>query len=160
MKKYAYTVFLLLLFAQCQQEGNPRVFQSREEQVVVTDGVKFGQEFSLAYYEETTVYGNQVPRRLNLYVKYLNDSRCPANAMCMQYGNATVVLSASNSQGKSEHIELCIGACGTEPIRSTYSVTAAVGQTKYTFTLKEVRPFPGMEQEGEVKKAVLVVEKV
>lgn len=159
MMNYMYPALLTLLMLQYQNE--PATEQSRSaEASVVTDGVKFGQEFTLERLGQVTVYGGEAPRRLHLNAEQLADSRCPADVMCVQYGKATVVLSASNSQGENNNIELCIGDCGAGATRSTHSITATVGETDYSFTLKEVQPFSGLEKEGEVQKARLVVEKI
>lgn len=156
---YVYPVLLTLLVLQCQDEPTARPDQAAEE-YAVTDGVKFGQEFILQRLEQVTVYGGEAPRRLHITAQQLADSRCPANVNCVQYGKAAVVLSASNSAGENQQIELCIGDCGAGANRSTHSVTATVGETNYSFTLLDVQPFPGLEKEGEVQKVRLVVEKL
>lgn len=69
------------------------------------------------------------------------------------------MLSASNSEGENQHIGLCIGDCGAGANQSTHTMEAVVGETNYSFTLLEVQPFPGLEKEGEMQQARLVVEK-
>ena len=156
---YVYPVLLTLLVLQCQDEPTTKPDQATEE-YAVTDGVKFGKELTLQRLEQVIVYGGEAPRRLHVTAQQLADSRCPAGVNCVQYGKAAVVLSASNSEGENQHIELCIGDCGAGANRSTHSVTATVGETNYSFTLLEVQPFPGLEKEEEMQKARLVVEKL
>jgi hypothetical protein len=155
MLKYFIPLLLLFTFTQCQQEvtyTNPEAWGNDE-------GINFGQEFSLQQYEQIILFGGETPRRLYLTLKQINDSRCPANANCVQAGNANITLTASNSQGKDEKIELCIGDCGNGSIRETHTVIAPIGEASYEITLKHVKPYPGLAHEGEVKKAVLVVKR-
>lgn len=159
MMNYIYPALLTLLVLQCQKEpGNQPNLHTAA--YAVSDGVQFGQEFTLGLLEQAVVYGGEAPRRLNVIAQQLADSRCPADVMCVQYGKATVVLSASNSQGENDNIELCLGDCGEGANRSAHTVQATVGESIYSFTLREVQPFPGLEKEGEVQKARLVVRKV
>lgn len=158
MMNYIYPALLTLLMLQCQNESATQPNQ-RTDEAIVSDGVKFGQEFTLKRFEQAVVYGGEAPRRLHVNAQQLEDSRCPANVMCVQYGKATVVLSASNSQGENKNIELCLGDCGGGANRSTHTVQATVGESLYSFTLKEMQPFPGLEKQGEGKKARLIVEK-
>ncbi len=110
--------------------------------------------------QQVLLSGGAAPRKLYLVLKELNDSRCPANAVCVHYGSASVLLSLSNSQGKNEAVALCIGACSTTTPRNTQTLTTQVGQTTYKITLKEIKPFPGLEKFGDAKQAVLRVEKL
>ncbi|WP_125185173.1 hypothetical protein [Botryobacter ruber] len=150
MLKYLHPLLLLLLFWQCQ---NDNMLASPETD---TKSITGKQEFSLQVGEQVQVAGT--PDKLQLKLQNLNDSRCPANANCVHYGSATVLLLATDSNGKTENIELCIGSCGSGPLRSTHTVTTLSGNTTYSITLKEVQPYPGLEQKGDVKKAILVVE--
>ncbi|MCC9166234.1 hypothetical protein [Pontibacter harenae] len=135
MLKLIYPLCMFLLLWQCQDETT----QTSSEQYTVTDdGIKFGQEFSLYKGDAITLYGGEALRRLHLMLEQLNDSRCPANANCNHYGSAAAKFSAANSQGKNENIELCIGNCAPGDMRSTHTVTLAVGQTNYKITLKDV----------------------
>lgn len=159
MINYMYPLLLLMMVGQCNNESATTPKQQTQT-AATNDGIVFGSEFGLQQYEQVTLSGGEAPRRLHVSAQLLSDSRCPANVNCVQYGNASVVLSAANSQGKNEQIELCIGDCGKDAMKSTDTVTAAVGATNYRFTLVEIAPFPGMEQEGDIKRAKLVVEKV
>lgn len=158
MMNYIYPALLTLLLMHCQNEPATQLNQ-RADEAIVNDGVKFGQEFTLERFEQAIVYGGEAPRRLHVSAQELEDSRCPANVMCVQYGKATVVLSASNSQGENKNIGLCLGDCGGGANRNAHTVQATVGGTLYSFTLKEVQPFPGLEKEGEGNKIRLIVQK-
>ena len=153
MLKYIHPLFMLLLFWQCQ---NDTMLASPETDA---KSVTAKQEFSLQVGEQVQVAETGASDKLQLKLRNLNDSRCPANANCVHYGSATVLLLATDSNGKNENIELCIGSCGSGPIRDTHTVTTPSGNTTYRITLKGVQPYPGLEQEGDVKKAILLVEK-
>ena len=155
MLKLIYPLLALTLLTQCQQEAYVTTEFKKE-----TGDVKFGQEVLLQSLEQVTLYGGETPRRLIVSLEGLQDSRCPVNTNCITAGNATIILRASNSQGVNENIQLCIGDCGSGTPRDTHTVEALVGETNYRFTLKEVKPYPGTEKEGEVQKARLVVEKL
>ncbi|MHC2993101.1 hypothetical protein OB13_16515 [Pontibacter sp. HJ8] len=156
MLKLIYPLLALALLTQCQQEETPLHTETQSE----SSDLKFGQEVLLQHREQVTLFGGDVPRRLIVSLEGIQDSRCPANANCVTAGSASIILRASNSQGSNDKIELCIGDCSPEPPRNTHTVTALVGETTYRFTLKEVKPYPGLEIEGEVQKARLVVEKL
>jgi hypothetical protein len=130
MMNYIYPVLLLMMLGQCHDEQATMPDQQTQA-ASANDGIAFGIPFSLQQLDQVTLSGGEAPRLLHVSAQQLSDSRCPANVMCVQYGNATVVLEASNSQGKNEHIELCIGDCGAGNMQSTDTVTAAVGATNY-----------------------------
>ncbi|EJF11430.1 hypothetical protein [Pontibacter sp. BAB1700] len=156
MIKLFYPLLALALFTQCQQDESYETTEFKKD----TDDLKFGQEALLQQYGQITLYGEEVPRRLIVSLKSIEDSRCPTDVNCVTAGNASVLLRASNSHGVNENITLCIGDCGTDAARETHTIEAAVGDVSYKFTLKGVRPYPGQAHEGEVQKAQLVVEKL
>ncbi|PKV63156.1 hypothetical protein [Pontibacter ramchanderi] len=157
MIKLFYPLLALALFTQCQQEEETYETTEFTKQ---TGDLKFGQEALLSQFGQITLYGEEVPRRLIVSLKNIEDSRCPTDVNCVTAGNATVALRASNSQGINENITLCIGDCGTDGARETHTVEAEVGEVNYKFTLRGVKPYPGEAHEGEVQKAQLVVEKL
>ncbi|MCJ8165309.1 hypothetical protein MKJ04_10680 [Pontibacter sp. E15-1] len=158
MVNYICAALLLLLLTRCQQETSIEPGQF-EEAGIEADGVQFGQEITLPELGQVTLYGEDVPRKLYLSARKITDSRCPEDVTCITYGAASIVLSASNSQGKNEDIQLCIGSCDNG-FRSIDSVTAVVGETLYSFSLIDVTPFPERSKAGVRKKAKLLVEKI
>lgn len=156
MLKLIYPLLGMALLTQCQPEETELMTTVQK----APGELKFGQEVPLQHLEQVTLSGGDVPRRLIVSVKNIQDSRCPEDTNCITAGNATVVVRASNSQGTNENIALCLGDCETGTPRETDTVTAEVGDINYRFTLKEVKPYPGQEHEGEVQKAQLVVEKI
>lgn len=156
MFKLIYPLLGLALFTQCQPDESELSAAVKQE----AGDVKFGQEIPLQHLEQVTYAGGDVPRRLIVNLKALQDSRCPVNVDCITAGNAKVVLRASNSQGTEENIQLCLGDCQTGAPHETDAVTTKVGDVEYRFTLKAVEPYPGLEHEGQVQKARLVVEKI
>lgn len=75
-------------------------------------------------------------------VNSIQDSRCPANAVCIRYGNADVTFTLS--QGSlSQSGKLCLGECGTKGLHDKDSTTLQLGPDTYKVLLTEVRPYPG-----------------
>ncbi|TXK27720.1 hypothetical protein FVR03_21055 [Pontibacter qinzhouensis] len=155
--KYFYLLLALLLW-NCQVD--PASLQAPATTQTLIDGIPFKKEFSIQAGEQVVLAGGEAPRKLHLALKQLNDSRCPDQVTCVQYGAASVLLSVANSQGKNDSLELCIGGCTGQTPRSTHTVTVLIGQTSYSITLKEIKPYPGLEKFEDVKQAVLVVEKL
>lgn len=120
------------------------------------DEVAIGENFILEPGQQVKVVGEG--EALSLKLESVTDSRCPANAMCMWLGNAAVVLKAANTAEKDKLVNMCIGDCRPDPIRSKHIQEIEVGGVKYTITLKEVLPYPGLEQEGEAKQVRLQVQ--
>jgi hypothetical protein len=156
MLKLIYPLLGLALFTQCQPEETELTTTVAKE----SNELKFGQEVPVQYLEQVTLAGGDVPRRLIVSVENIQDSRCPENTDCITAGSATVVVRASNSQGTNENIQLCLGDCDSEAPQEVDAVTAEVCDVNYRFTLKDVAPYPGLAQEGEVQMARLVVEKI
>lgn len=89
-----------------------------------------------------------------LKVTKIEDSRCPANVVCIQYGSAKVFFTLTNN-GASKTGELCLGQCGST-LKSQDTAALEVGGTQFEILLTEVRPFPGtsptpVEPEAVVK---------
>ncbi|MFT2011366.1 hypothetical protein ACMA1I_22025 [Pontibacter sp. 13R65] len=155
--KYFYLILAMFLW-NCQSDSD--LLNETAATKTSAEGIPFKQEFSIKMGEQVILTGGEAPRKLHLWLKELNDSRCPANATCVHYGAASILLSASNSQGKNDTIEMCIGGCYNQEPRNTHTITTQIGQVTYKITLKEIRPFPGLEQDADTKQAVLQVEKL
>ncbi|RAU82373.1 hypothetical protein [Pontibacter arcticus] len=158
MLKTVFTILTVVLMAQCGDETATSQAQNADTPMQ-TNGQNFGQEVRVDHQNKATIGSGDAA--LTVTFQDLIDSRCPENVNCIQYGKAEVTLSATNQQGTNERIKLCLGDCQQgQAIRETDSVTTFVGQTKYTFTLKKVEPYPGTEQQDDTKKVRLVVEKL
>lgn len=156
MRTFILFLLTLLLFSQCQQDDLSPNVETRN----AAGDLVYGSEFTLQLHEQVSLSVDNEPGKTYLTFKSLADSRCPSNANCVSYGNAVAVLSASNSQGKNEHIELCIGTCSPDPFRETHTKKVQVGQTFYNITLKEVQPYPEIGKKEVAKKVKLIVEKL
>ncbi|WP_018478907.1 hypothetical protein [Pontibacter roseus] len=156
MLRFLHLLLALVLFSQCKPDDTGLNTETAQE----AGDARFGQEVLLQHLEQVTLYGGNVPRRLIVSVASMQDSRCPVTADCATLGRATVTLRASNNQGTTENITLCLGDCSSSAPRDTHAVTALVGEVNYRFTLKEVMQYPGLEKPGEAKKARIMVEKL
>lgn len=107
--------------------------------------------------QPVTVKINQSARikNVSLNVDNITDSRCPANANCVWYGNAQVKFTLK-SDTQSQSGELCIGQCGQQ-LQNRSSVTVQLGSESYEVTLSDVKPFPGLAPDGTPKEAVITV---
>ncbi|GAA4404057.1 hypothetical protein GCM10023187_20790 [Nibrella viscosa] len=103
---------------------------------------------------ETAKVGNDVTVSIN----DIKDSRCPSNANCIWYGNATVsvTLAKGTEQAKAT---LCLGACSQNGgIKDNDVTTVKLGGATYQVTLSEVKPYPvAPEPENTYKEAVITV---
>lgn len=141
---------MLLMLLLWQRNETDTALRNRE--------VRFGETFTIEQGEQVNVVGEGEP--LLLQLKVVNDSRCPANAVCGWLGNATATLKASNAQEKEKELQMCIGDCRPEPARSKHTLSATIGEENYELTLKNSMPYPGQEQTDEVKQIKLMVEQV
>ncbi|GAB3938058.1 hypothetical protein [Larkinella terrae] len=97
----------------------------------------------------------RVNQNVTLNVESINDSRCPANALCVWLGNATVKFSLKNDS-EVQTGELCLGQCGQQ-LKNRDAVTVQLGGVNYEVALSEVKPFPGTQPDGTPKEAVVTV---
>lgn len=97
----------------------------------------------------------RVQQNVTLNVDSINDSRCPANALCVWLGNATVKFSLK-TDSQTQTGELCLGQCGQQ-LKNRDVVTVQLGGQSFDVTLSEVKPFPGLEPDGTPKEAVISV---
>ncbi|UFH53002.1 hypothetical protein [Spirosoma sp. KNUC1025] len=83
----------------------------------------------------------------------IQDSRCPANAVCIRYGSANVqfiIEKGSNNQTGS----LCLGDCG-KGVKDKDTTTVQLGGISYRVVLSEVRPYPGTSSSDTKPEAVI-----
>lgn len=108
-----------------------------------------------------TVRVNQTARvkqNVTLNVDSITDSRCPANALCVWFGNAQVKFTLNNGS-QSQSGELCLGQCGQQ-FKNRDTFTAQLGSESYEVILSEIKPFPGLEPDGTPQEAVITVNKL
>ncbi|RRB06796.1 hypothetical protein [Larkinella rosea] len=97
----------------------------------------------------------RVQQDVTLNVESISDSRCPANALCVWLGNATVKFTLKKD-AQTQSGELCLGQCGQQ-LKNRDVVTVQLGGESYDVALSEVKPFPGTQPDGTPKEAVITV---
>ncbi|RIV21206.1 hypothetical protein DYU11_17425 [Fibrisoma montanum] len=93
-----------------------------------------------------------------LQIEKIEDSRCPANVVCVRFGNANVFYLLSQGTESREGI-LCLGDCGV-PQKTQDSTTVQLGTERYQLILKEVRPYPGTSPVEVKPEAVIQVKRI
>ncbi|WP_439879974.1 hypothetical protein ACSX1A_12485 [Pontibacter sp. MBLB2868] len=146
MTNYLYPMLMVLLLWQCNEADIK----------LRTKEVHFGETFTMDKELPVNVVGEQDNLLLELYT--VTDSRCPSDAICVWLGNATVRLKASNANEKDKELEMCIGDCRPDPVRSKHILTTTVGGVDYVITLKEVSPYPKTGTGDGEKQIKLVVD--
>lgn len=146
MKNLAFLFLFSILLFQCKPID---VGQKPEK-------VKPGETFTLKKGVPVKITGINDP--LTLELNTVTDSRCPANAVCVWLGFAKVSLSVANAVEQLQDVQLCIGDCRPDPVRSKHEMEILVGNSKYKLILKEVLPYPGTEEEGQEKTVRMAVE--
>jgi hypothetical protein len=93
-------------------------------------------------------------------VTNLQDSRCPANALCLWPGEATLQLRFSH-RGSERATSMCLGMCGggagrPTKIKSADTVVMVAGTENYRFILSNLLPYPGSGEAGPTRAVVRV----
>ena len=99
----------------------------------------------------------RVGQDATLQVDKIEDSRCPANVVCIRYGNVNVSYMLSQGTESRQGI-LCLGDCGG-PQKTQDSTTVQLGNDRYQLVLTEVRPYPGTSPVEVKPEAVIQVKK-
>ncbi len=108
-------------------------------------GLVAGDSISLAVNES-----RELPSGMTVRVESIQDSRCPANVMCIRAGQVKVKVLVAQSRN-SQSVSLVLGL-------SQQSNTAHVtlGATTYKVTLQSVLPYPRFGS-NELKRVTLEV---
>ncbi|WP_420151674.1 hypothetical protein [Spirosoma sp.] len=83
----------------------------------------------------------------------IEDSRCPANAICIRYGSANVEFVLEKGSDRQSGT-LCLGECG-QGLKNADTTTIQLGGSNYRVVLSEVRPYPGTSTPDAKPEAVL-----
>lgn len=113
----------------------------------------YSQHFWLSEGQETVISSSdeeKEPANITIQFEEVNDSRCPADAICITAGNAILTINAGG-----EILKLCIDDCTATGLSNTINFT--VNNEAYTLQVFEVTPYPMTANEGKVKKAKLMV---
>ncbi len=93
-----------------------------------------------------------------LQVSKIEDSRCPANALCIRYGNANVAFSLNNSAARQTGT-LCLGECAGKGMQVSDSTSVQLGSDRYRVILTDVQPYPGTTSSDTKPTAIMRVMK-
>lgn len=88
-----------------------------------------------------------------MQVTSIQDSRCPADAMCTRNGSVQVEF-VLEKEGTRQMGKLCLGECGQES-NSTDTTAVQLGDHTYHVVLKEVRPYPGTSASDTKPEALI-----
>jgi hypothetical protein len=99
----------------------------------------------------------RVGQTVSVQVDTIQDSRCPANAICIRAGNADVSFTLTDGTNRQTGA-LCLGECKAGP-KDKDSTTIQLGNDRYQVLLTEVRPYPGTDPNNTKPQAVIKVKK-
>jgi len=77
-------------------------------------------------------------RTFEVFLKNVNDSRCPSNAACISAGNVATTFVINDE----EELVLCLGQCTGDSFQQVDSAVFRVNSKKYYLKLTEVSPYP------------------
>lgn len=97
--------------------------------------VPFNREFTLAPGEEVAVANTASRIR---FIDVQNDSRCPADALCILGGDALVRVAITSKGAHTERYELHTGS--TQPVSHRGFVVRLISLTPYPFSSTPIRP--------------------
>ena len=95
----------------------------------------------------------RIGQAITVQVTSIQDSRCPANALCIRYGSANVDFTLEKD-GSQQMGSLCLGECG-KGLKSADTTTVQLAGSPYRVVLSEVRPYPGTGTSDTKPEAVI-----
>lgn len=97
----------------------------------------------------------RVGQAVTVEVSRIQDSRCPANALCIRYGSTEVQFTLTKG---SDHQRgnLCLGECASA-MKAQDTTVVPVGGRRYRVVLSEVRPYLGTGEPNARQEAVIQV---
>ncbi|MBD2755593.1 hypothetical protein [Spirosoma validum] len=103
----------------------------------------------------TANQSTRIGQDVAVQVTSIQDSRCPANALCIRYGSAKVgfILANDNEQQTGD---LCLGECG-KGLKDKDTTAVQLSGTTYRVVLSEIRPYPGTGSPDVKPEAVIQV---
>lgn len=145
--KYCW-VFVLLGLLACT-DTDPRVFELNET-------------ISIGVSESITLQLPQQDEYIDLMVLDIEESRCPANANCVRFGEARVTVGVNGIEEILKTLNLCVGDCPERGVGVIQVDTIAVelDNNSYAVLLKDVTPYPTTDNNSLPKQALLEVIKL
>ena len=145
----------LLLSSGCQQDYVP------------ANGTGIiNQQFELALHENLVLKGStrqeESSRLGEITFSHLDESRCPANAMCIRQGAAITTFKIRATDAETKTVRLFIGDFMPDDPRKKRNQTAdtvavQLASVNYRLILKKVAPYPGTSEEKP--RATLLLER-
>ena len=141
MKNIILFATTLLLWGQCRPKEIPQAANSLDKELRIT----LNQTIPLTGSNHTDLG--------KITLVNLNDSRCPANAMCVRQGAAITTFSLEAGTGNQQDGQLFIGDFMPNDARNKRNLTADTmlvqlkDKESYQLILKDVRPYPGTSSE-------------
>jgi hypothetical protein len=160
----------LLVLASCQQNEIPvdgADLISAQTPAMGTGIIN--QQFEIALHEslvlKSSTSKDENTRLGQIEFSHLDESRCPANAMCIRQGAAVTTFKITTEpSAEPQTVRMFIGdfmANDPRNKRNQSADTVAVqlaNKAKYRLILKKVAPYPGTSVEPETPKATLLLE--
>lgn len=157
MKINVLLIGVALLFANC-----------RKDEIAQSSSGILEKEFEIKLNESVTIKssirGEENASIGTIQFSNLEESRCPANAMCIRQGAAvTSFRIITNASGEAQTVRLFVGdfmADDPRKIRNRSADTVAIqlaNKARYQLILKQVMPYPGTTTKHETSKATIVV---
>ncbi len=103
--------------------------------------------------------GTGIPKNRNLVTLVANkieDSRCPANAICVWEGAAFGTFTFKDDH-KEQAIDLCLSGCTVVAKPKIQNIT--LNNIDYTVELVSITPFPGTTSGNETTKATILIKR-
>jgi len=100
-----------------------------------TDEAVLDRNFKIKYGQELTVKGGDLKLK---FASVLDDSRCPANGICIWAGDAKILIGVRRAKAEESQIEL-----------HTYGKPTQAKYQEYVIRLVALDPYPGTETEGK-----------
>ena len=139
MKAILLLISATLLFNRCQKED-----------IVKQNIGAVNQEFEIALHDKVQLKGNAATNKLgSIEFFHLDESRCPANAMCIRQGAAiTSFRITAGTASESQTIRMFVGDFMPNDPRnkrnqSADTLAVQLNNTTYQLILKQVVPYPG-----------------
>jgi hypothetical protein len=160
MKWLLFAVSSLFLFSRCQQDAIP-----------ATGTGIINQQFEIALHEtlvlKSSIRNNEENRLGQIAFSHLDESRCPANAMCIRQGAAITTFTITTGPGaEAQTVRMFVGDFMPNDPRNKRNLTAdtvavqLANKAHYRLILKKAAPYPGTTSPDRplIPKATLLLE--
>jgi hypothetical protein len=157
MKSLFLLASILLLFSRCQRDDVP-----------ATGTGIINQQFEIALHESlvlrSSIQHDEGSKLGTIEFSHLDESRCPANAMCIRQGAAiTTFKITTEPSDEPQTVRMFIGDFMPNDPRNKRNVTAdtvtvqLADKANYRLILKKVAPYPATSE--DIPKATLLLER-